>query len=150
MMSIMEKRKGKRVELYIVALLRKNGIDAKRIPLSGATDFQKGDVIAYDNNGIPYILEVKARQKGFADIRARIIHKGICKFFFRGYEYFCYSWDDFINKLKGKEIDEQTTEKVRAYKQIANWLYDTVVDYLVIKIDRQEPFVIERRIKNDR
>ena len=80
----------------------------------------------------------------------RIIHKGICKFFFRGYEYQCYSWDNFIGKLKGKEIEEQEAEKVRAYKQIANWLYDTVVDYLVIKIDRQEPFVVERRIKNDR
>lgn len=154
-MGTSERRKGKRVELYIVNLLRKAGLEGKRIPLSGATEFQKGDVLVYTTDGIPKILEVKAREKGFADIRARLIHKSVVRFVFGKYEFICYSWEHFIKILKREirersKIDEEI-ETARAYKQIANWMYDnSIVDYLVVKINRAEPFVIERRMKNDR
>lgn len=145
-MGASERRKGKRVELYIVSLLRKAGLEAKRIPLSGATEFQKGDVLVYTTDGIK-ILEVKAREQGFADIRARLIHKSVVRFVFGKYEFICYSWEHFIKILKREisEIDEEI-ETTRAYKQIANWMYDnSIVDYLAVKINRAEPFVVERR-----
>lgn len=144
-MGASERRKGKRVELYIVSLLRKAGLEAKRIPLSGATEFQKGDVLVYTTDGIPKILEVKGRKKGFADIRARLIHKSVVRFVF-GKEFICYSWEHFIKILKREisEIDEEI-ETTRAYKQIANWYHDSIADYLVVKINRAEPFVVERR-----
>ena len=150
-MSETQRRKGKRTELYIVSLLRQAGLDAKRIPLSGATEFAKGDVLVYTTDGIPKILEVKGRGKGFADIRARLIHKSVVRFVFGKYEFICYSWEHFIKILKKEisEIDEEI-ETTKAYKQIANWLDGNVADYLVVKINRAEPFVVERRIKNDK
>ena len=33
----------------MVGLFREHGLDAKRVPLSGATDFQKGDVVVKAN-----------------------------------------------------------------------------------------------------
>lgn len=58
-----ERRKGYRGEYKLVKLLKEHGIDAKRIPLSGATEFQKGDVIVEN-----YIGEVKWRKDGFKEI----------------------------------------------------------------------------------
>ena len=58
-----ERRKGYRGEYKLVKLLKEYGIDAKRIPLSGATEFQKGDVIVEN-----YIGEVKWRKDGFKEI----------------------------------------------------------------------------------
>lgn len=143
-MGASERRKGKRVELYIVSLLRQAGLDAKRIPLSGATEFAKGDVLVYTTDGIPKILEVKAREKGFADIRARLIHKSVVRFVFGKYEFICYSWEHFIKILKReiREIDEEI-ETTRAYKQIANW-YSDYIDFLVVKVDYFEPFVVKK------
>jgi Holliday junction resolvase len=37
--------KGKRGELEVVALFRKYGFDAERVPLSGATNVMKGDAL---------------------------------------------------------------------------------------------------------
>lgn len=58
------RRKGKGGEYEIVHLLQEHGINAKRVPLSGATDFQKGDVII--NNTIT--AEVKRRRNGFKQL----------------------------------------------------------------------------------
>ena len=58
-----QKQKGYRGEHKLVKLLKKHGLDAKRIPLSGATEFQKGDILIEN-----YIGEVKWRKDGFKEI----------------------------------------------------------------------------------
>ena len=60
-----QKNKGSRVEREIVHLHRDMGIDAKRVPLSGAAEGFKGDVIIGD-----MVSEVKSRKggQGFATI----------------------------------------------------------------------------------
>jgi Holliday junction resolvase len=54
--------KGARVERNIVNRLRDRGIEARRVPLSGATDWQKGDVQLWTPDG-PWIGEVKGRKQ---------------------------------------------------------------------------------------
>lgn len=67
-MGKMERRKGYRVEHEIENSFRSAGIEAKRVPLSGSTNFAKGDVqIALKNNRI-LTAEVKARKEGFKQI----------------------------------------------------------------------------------
>ena len=58
-----QRRKGYRVEHEIVKKLREAGLDAKRVPLSGATEFAKGDVYLEGRR-----IEVKARKEGFRQI----------------------------------------------------------------------------------
>lgn len=54
------KEKGKRTERELVRIFKKAGLNAKRVPLSGSTDFAKGDVVVED-----LVIEVKRRKKGF-------------------------------------------------------------------------------------
>jgi len=63
-MGRMQKRKGNRVEREIVNYLNKNGISAKRVPLSGAAEGFKGDIIIDGS----IRAEVKARKDGFKQI----------------------------------------------------------------------------------
>lgn len=66
-MGKMQRRKGYRVEHEIEQLLRDMGIDARRVPLSGSTQFAKGDVqIVLKDKTL--IAEVKARKDGFKQI----------------------------------------------------------------------------------
>ncbi|MDD3089374.1 MAG: hypothetical protein WC261_10625 [Synergistaceae bacterium] len=58
-----QRDKGYRGENNLVNMLKESGIDAKRVPLSGATDFQKGDIVANGMTG-----EVKIRGSGFKQI----------------------------------------------------------------------------------
>lgn len=62
-MGIAQKRKGYRGENELVKKLKEAGFDAKRIPLSGATDYKKGDVEIEEFTG-----EVKLRKDGFKKI----------------------------------------------------------------------------------
>jgi len=56
--------KGARFERQIVNALNDNGIEAKRVPLSGATSFQKGDVVIDGR----IVCELKHRESGFKKI----------------------------------------------------------------------------------
>jgi Holliday junction resolvase len=58
-----QRDKGYRGEHNLVRLLQQHGIDAKRVPLSGATSFAKGDIIIDD-----LVAEVKVRKDGFKQI----------------------------------------------------------------------------------
>ncbi len=54
--------KGARVERLVVNLFREAGLDACRVPLSGATEYAKGDIdIIMDD--LTLVGEVKARRK---------------------------------------------------------------------------------------
>lgn len=66
-MGKMERRKGYRVEHEIETILQQAGFDAKRVPLSGSTNFAKGDVQIVLNNKT-LTAEVKARANGFKQI----------------------------------------------------------------------------------
>lgn len=57
------KIKGSRVEREIVHLHKDNNIDAKRVPLSGAVEGYKGDIIISLPNK-ELVAEVKARKNG--------------------------------------------------------------------------------------
>jgi Holliday junction resolvase len=60
------KRKGYRIEHEIEGILTREGVNAKRIPLSGSS-WLKGDIfIELLNKG--YVGEVKARKEGFKEI----------------------------------------------------------------------------------
>lgn len=56
MPGLSARKKGYRAEYSITKMLNERGINAKRIPLSGATNYQKGDI-----NVEGHIAEVKAR-----------------------------------------------------------------------------------------
>jgi hypothetical protein len=59
MMGKMQKRKGYMGEHEVEELLNDLGIEAKRIPMSGATGYQKDDIMLPDKGTI----EVKRRKK---------------------------------------------------------------------------------------
>ena len=63
-MGKMQRNKGSRVEREIVNYLKDNGIPAKRVPLSGAAEGFKGDIIIDGS----LRAEVKARKDGFKQI----------------------------------------------------------------------------------
>ncbi|MEM4546832.1 MAG: hypothetical protein QW328_08755 [Nitrososphaerota archaeon] len=57
------RNKGYRGEHELVCLLKRAGINAVRVPLSGATEFAKGDVIVERK-----VCEVKLRHDGFREL----------------------------------------------------------------------------------
>jgi Holliday junction resolvase len=58
-----QRNKGYRGEYNLVKMLKEQGVEAKRVPLSGATDFQKGDAIINEMKA-----EIKSRKSGFKRI----------------------------------------------------------------------------------
>ena len=62
------KQKGNRGERELVELLRAHGIEAKRVPLSGAVEGFKGDVLVSNGDGTEQTWEVKRRGQGFQRI----------------------------------------------------------------------------------
>jgi len=68
-MGKMQRDKGKRVELQIVNLFKSWGLKSMRVPLSGATEYAKGDIDVYiDGRDAPLIGECKARKSGLTQI----------------------------------------------------------------------------------
>ena len=62
-----ERNKGIRAERQVVAILRELGLDARRVPLSGAAPHFKGDVQIYTKAG-KLLAEVKVRRNGFTSL----------------------------------------------------------------------------------
>lgn len=60
--------KGVRFEREVVAILRERGIHAKRVPLSGSTEFQKGDIVIETLEGEPLVVETKKRKSEFSKL----------------------------------------------------------------------------------
>ena len=61
----LSRRKGYRGEKEAEEILRELGFDAKRVPLSGASEFQKGDVVVFEKGHPQWVVEVKRRARGF-------------------------------------------------------------------------------------
>lgn len=62
-----QRDKGARFERAVVNILKAHDINAQRVPLSGATTFAKGDIMA-DIRGQPWRFECKARANGFKEL----------------------------------------------------------------------------------
>lgn len=62
-----QRDKGARSERNLVHIFQAYHIPAKRVPLSGATTFQKGDIIA-TINGEEWQIESKVRADGFKQL----------------------------------------------------------------------------------
>lgn len=62
-MGLFSRRKGQREERDVVKLHKAHGFEAKRVPLSGASEGFKGDVIVHGLTG-----ESKLRASGFKQI----------------------------------------------------------------------------------
>ena len=62
-----QRDKGNRTERQLVNIFRAYGIDAKRVPLSGAASGFKGDIIAIID-GQDWRIESKVRSNGFKQI----------------------------------------------------------------------------------
>ncbi len=75
-MSRKERRKGYRGEHQLVKKLKKAGINAVRVPLSGASEGFKGDVIV-EINGEKFTAEVKLRKTGFKQLYTWLSGKDI-------------------------------------------------------------------------
>jgi len=62
------KQKGDRDELNLVHAAKDYGLHARRVPLSGAAEGFKGDVIIKDNRDNSWVAECKHRANGFKQI----------------------------------------------------------------------------------
>ena len=98
-MGKMQRDKGARFEREIVKQLDLHEIEAKRVPLSGAT-WLKGDVLAKINNE-EFVFELKKRADGFKqiydwskDVDALIIGAD------RKKPIICMDLDDFCDLVK--------------------------------------------------
>lgn len=87
--------KGYRGEYNLLVKLKNHGIDAKRVPLSGATDFCKGDLII---DGL--VVEVKVRQNGFKELYKWIENKDLLFVKADRHEYLCIMPLKMFIKLK--------------------------------------------------
>jgi len=65
-----QRDKGARFEREIVNRAKLHELDAQRVPLSGATNFAKGDVVVTAASGVKWIFEAKKRGDGFKQIYA--------------------------------------------------------------------------------
>jgi Holliday junction resolvase len=95
-------QKGKRNERNVVNKFKENGIVSIRIPLSGATEYKKGDVVV-TIGGKAYVGEVKVRQNGFATLYKWLEKDGAELLFLkrdRSDFLVCMRLDDFIDFAK--------------------------------------------------
>jgi Holliday junction resolvase len=102
-----QRSKGARVERLLVNALVKEGIDAKRIPLSGACSGFEGDISIKPRQGYrvgqDYVCEVKSRKngEGFATLE-RWLGKNDFLFLKRDREQpiVVMQWDQFVRLMK--------------------------------------------------
>lgn len=67
-MASRSKQKGDRDERQIVGEAIQAGLSARKIPLSGAVEGWKGDVIVTDATGADWLGEAKVRATGFRQL----------------------------------------------------------------------------------
>lgn len=105
----MQRTKGYLGEREIVHLLEELGVHAKRVPLSGATSFQKDDVILEDGSTI----EVKRRKKIPAILKEMLVSAdyGAIRED-RGEWLIVMGLKEFAKLLKIKKVCEMKTQKM--------------------------------------
>lgn len=116
-MGKMQRNKGARVERELVSQLKSEGWQAMRVPLSGATDYAKGDVDVWDETGFRFNIEVKSRKDGFKKLYDLIdtcgtlscsnigISTKVCDIMDSGRTgTLKHKWFDTLKKLKGDSL----------------------------------------------
>jgi len=116
--------KGRRTEYEVRDILKANGISADRVPLSGASQGFKGDII-FIRNDKKYVGEVKARQDSFKEI-----YKEIDNYDLKMGNIIITTLERWLMNEK-KEIKE-----IRKSKLIEKWLIDR--DVLFFKSNRKD------------
>ncbi len=94
------KRKGTNAEREIVRKLKEYGINAKRVPISGAAEGFKGDVVIDDK----IIAEVKIRAKGLKSIYDWLTQPVLFMRMDRHPWLVVMRLETFVDFLKGGEI----------------------------------------------
>lgn len=102
--------KGKRGEREVCRLLKEGGVRAKRVPLSGSTEFAKGDVVM-EIEGKDYVAEVKLWSRGF---------DRIYKFLEGRDMVFC----------RGDRKEWMVVMKLSTFLEIVNAIYEREIDLL--------------------
>lgn len=143
MSGLKSRRKGRRVEYLLRDELRvKYGMQADRVPLSGASQGFKGDIRVIPEHGAPpEYIEVKVRQNEFKEIYAHV-HSGL-RFVFTFDKNIVWISDDFklirppLEVVYPYPLPESKT-LLRKMHKLMSFVKDC--DYLAIKIDRK-PFL---------
>lgn len=144
--------KGSRGERQLRDLLRERGWhDVLRVPLSGAAQGFKGDVVARaDGLGQEHSFEVKVRAGGFDKVYKLLTHNGPLAFCdpitLRG-AFITYEPNELLgnNTRQYVKMDQFTDREQKVMQKILKmrekWLGDA--SFLVIKQDRH-PFIFVR------
>lgn len=131
-------RKGYRVEHLLEKQFQNYGINARRIPLSGATSFMKGD-IHIDLWGVQLIAEVKARKNGFARFYKKAVKDYMYVFWDDDEEFFLTTFIGFVDTVKGKPVITTETS-LKLFPQLRKWL--TKADLVFLKANYKDFLVV--------
>jgi len=76
-------RKGRQAEYEVKSILEQHGFKVQRVPLSGSTEFAKGDLVItkIDKLGRPsetFLAEVKRRADGFKELYKFLEGRRLC------------------------------------------------------------------------
>lgn len=140
-------RKGYRGENQLVHIFKESGIEAKRVPMSGGTQFAKGDIHISHNGGI-LRAEVKIRKNAFNLLYALIdVNKHNMMLVRQDNELtlILMRLTDFIEFLCGgitlQELQEiEPMNFKRGLKKVYEYLEGN--DILIVKADRREYLVL--------
>lgn len=148
--------KGIRFEREVVTLLKEHNIRAKRVPLSGSTEFQKGDVIIETVEGAPIVVELKSRKDEFKKLYELFLSStsagmhGLEMFFYDPKTkkelfgpMYIFSFDKWIEMMtnfgKVTQVELDVFDLDVGWQSIAKKLqqYTKNVDMIMIKDDRK-------------
>lgn len=131
------RQKGKRAEREVRDFFRERGWTSNRIPLSGAAQGFKGDVVL-EKDGKRLVCEVKCRRDEFKGVYDYLTERGSPAYLanVRRYVAISYHFQDLHLEAKTPILFEHV-EMTRDIKKIFGLhKYVKDCDFLVIKIDR--------------
>lgn len=138
----MSRNKGKRLEYAIRDHLRSLGFpDAVRVPLSGASEGFKGDVLYTDHQGKKITIEAKSRKAGFTTLYKKFVNTviehpdlgGISVYNFE--EINAYS----LNYIACSVIEDLTPREEGIFNTL--YLLKQEADMLIVK-DNNKPMLL--------
>lgn len=137
--------KGKRAEYEVRDYFRERGYESLRVPLSGASEGYKGDVVL-SKNGRSLCAEVKSRKDEFASIYGMLDLNGEPLYLEIANQYVAasYCFTDLGLEAPRAILFEGVENPTREQKKLLGlkkWVKDC--DFLVIKNDRR-PFIFIR------
>jgi len=139
-----QRTKGKRVELEIVHIFKRFDFDAQRIPLSGATQFKKGDVLVR-NDKHEFTFEVKARKnvtRRLLSVIEAIEAGNVVTMIGKNGEYLADSLENFAYQLQVYDEfphGDYYLKVLPCPSEIERW-YN--FDGLIIKLNHHQPIIV--------